>query len=427
VWGPLVGSTAKGQHLALRWTAHDPDATNFALLDLEAATSAAEALTVAPRAGIPIQNFVVADSAGAIGWTLAGRLPQRFGYDGRLPVTWAFGDRRWDGFVAPEDVPTVFLPAGTATGAANRSAIAPESLASPHHLFTANQRLFGGELLTLLGDGGYHTGMRAGRVKTLLSALPERSKARDLLAIQLDDRAEYLDFWRTALTRVLTDDAIAEKKSRAALRQALEPWAGRAAPDSSSYRLVRSFRRQVCQRVLDPLFQPCRQIYPDFHYGNFHYEAAMRRLVEAQPDNFLTAEYARWDDLLLAAADAVVKEVDEAGLDPDEATWGRANAARIRHPLSRFLPKIFGAFLDLPADELPGDHNVPRVQGPSFGASERFVVSPGRESEGIFHMPGGQSGHPLSPFYRAGHEAWVRGEATPFLPGATAHTLTLTR
>jgi penicillin amidase len=66
------------------------------------------------------------------------------------------------------------------------------------------------------------------------------------------------------------------------------------------------------------------------------------------------------------------------------------------------------------------------VQTPTHGASERFVVSPGREDEGIFHMPGGQSGHPRSPFYRAGHEAWVKGEATPFLPGPAQHTLTLT-
>jgi penicillin amidase len=60
-----------------------------------------------------------------------------------------------------------------------------------------------------------------------------------------------------------------------------------------------------------------------------------------------------------------------------------------------------------------------------FGASERFVVSPGLEREGYLHMPGGQSGHPLSPFYRAGHEAWVRGEPTPFLPGPARYTLKL--
>jgi penicillin amidase len=40
-------------------------------------------------------------------------------------------------------------------------------------------------------------------------------------------------------------------------------------------------------------------------------------------------------------------------------------------------------------------------------------------------MPGGQSGHPLSPFYRAGFAAWAQGEATPFLPGPAAHALIL--
>ena len=75
---------------------------------------------------------------------------------------------------------------------------------------------------------------------------------------------------------------------------------------------------------------------------------------------------------------------------------------------------------------LPGDANMPRVQTPSFGASERFAVSPGREEQGYMQMPGGQSGHPLSPFYRAGHLAWENGEPTPFLPGPPAHHLTLT-
>jgi len=68
---------------------------------------------------------------------------------------------------------------------------------------------------------------------------------------------------------------------------------------------------------------------------------------------------------------------------------------------------------------------MPRVQHVDFGASERMVVSPGREQLGYFHMPGGESGHPLSPHYRDGHEAWARGLPTPFLPGETVHVMTL--
>ena len=81
----------------------------------------------------------------------------------------------------------------------------------------------------------------------------------------------------------------------------------------------------------------------------------------------------------------------------------------------------------MPAEMLPGDKDMPRVQGASFGASERFAVSPGHEVDAYFEMPGGQSGHPLSPYYRRGHERWARGEPpAPFLPGQAAHTLTLT-
>jgi penicillin amidase len=55
-----------------------------------------------------------------------------------------------------------------------------------------------------------------------------------------------------------------------------------------------------------------------------------------------------------------------------------------------------------------------------------MAVSPGREHEGVLHMPGGQSGHPLSPHYSDQHRAWVTGDPLPFLPGAPIARLTLT-
>jgi penicillin G amidase len=65
------------------------------------------------------------------------------------------------------------------------------------------------------------------------------------------------------------------------------------------------------------------------------------------------------------------------------------------------------------------------VQGLRYSASERLAVSPGHEEAGYFHMPVGQSGHPLSPYYRKGHEAWEEGRPTPFLPGPAVHRLRL--
>lgn len=89
------------------------------------------------------------------------------------------------------------------------------------------------------------------------------------------------------------------------------------------------------------------------------------------------------------------------------------------------MPALLARRLCMPADELRGDRIVPRVAAPAFGASQRMVVAPGREQDGLAHMPGGQGGHPLSPFRGAGHDDWVHGRPTPFLPGPARYTLTL--
>ena len=123
----------------------------------------------------------------------------------------------------------------------------------------------------------------------------------------------------------------------------------------------------------------------------------------------MTENYDDWRGLLLSAVDdniAFFEDNFDDGLD--RRTWGERNTAAIRHPLSRAVPFLSG-WLDMPAEPLPGDANLPRAQGPSFGASERFAVSPGHESGGILHMPAGQSGHPMSDFYRVGHDDWVDG------------------
>jgi len=405
-WGPVIGTNADKRDLALKWVAHNSDAANFDLFALEDAQTVQQAIDIAHRAGIPAQNFIVADSSGTIGWTIAGHLPKRVGFDGRLPVSWSFGDRKWDGFLAPAELPTLIAPADG-------------------RLWSGNQRMFGGETLRLLGDGGYEHPMRAGRIRDDLTPLG-KATPRDLLAVQLDSGAPYLERWHQLLLRVITPDAVAKDKDRAKLRAAAETWAGRASVDSVSYRLVAGFRKHVVDRVLPVVFEPCYDVYPDFSYRRFHYEPALWEMVNQKPPHLLGQDYASWDDLLLAAVDDVIKDIDAEHVAIARATWGRHNAAQIRHPLSRFFPGPLGRWLDLPADPLPGDNNMPRVQSPAAGASERFVVSPGRETEGIFEMPGGESGHPLSPYYRAGHKAWVEGEATPFLPGPTVHTLTLT-
>ncbi len=406
VWGPLIDDREESRHpLAYRWLAHDPAATNFQLLRLAAARDVEDALAIVHRVGIPAENCLLADSAGRIAWTIAGRLPRRVGFDGRFPVQWTFGDRGWDGLVPPDEIPVVRQPASGM-------------------LWSANNRPLGGATGALIGDGAPANPLRAAQIRDDLAPLA-RATPRDLLAVQLDDRGRYLDPWQQLLLATLTPEATAQKKDRAELRALVEQWDGRARVESVSYRLVRAFRGKVIDLALTPIFAPCSEEYERFDWRSFRYEDALWAILREKPPHLLDPAYANWDALLVAAADAVVTDLAKQGVPLAGATWGRRNTAHIVHPLSRALPAWLTGWLNMPADPLPGDTNLPRVQTPGHGASERLVVSPGREAEGIFHMPCGQSGHPLSPFYRAGHAAWVRGEPTPLLPGETKYTLTL--
>ena len=405
IWGPIVAADAKTRPLAYHWTAYDPAATDLEFIRLETAQTSAEAVAAAHLVGIPAQNFVVADATGAIAWTIIGRLPKRVGFDGRLPTSWRYGDRRWDGFLPSDEVPSVVTPASG-------------------RMWTANNRVVGGSALGLLGDGGYALPPRAAQIRDGLAGL-EKSSPRDLLAIQLDDRALFLERWQKLLLTVLTPDAVAQKPARAELRQLAEHWNARASVDSVGYRLVRAFRTRATDLALEPIFAPCVDAMPGFDPGRFHSEGAVWAMIQQKPAHLLSPKYATWDQLLLAAADAAVADIEKQGLPLAQATWGRRNTARILHPFGRMLPNWLAGWLNMPADPLAGDVNMPRVQTPMFGASMRLAVSPGHEDEGLFQMSGGQSGHPLSPYYRAGHAAWVRGEPTPLLPGPVVHTLVL--
>lgn len=406
-WGPIVNQDAAGRPLALAWTAHHPQATNIRMLDFETATNVEEMLLAANRAGAPVQNFVAADDRGRIGWSLMGQVPVRAGYDSTLPSSWRLPGTGWTGWRTPQEYPRIVDPAAG-------------------RLWTANARTIDADTwVAFLGDGGYDLGARAAQIRDDLLALPNAG-ASDLVKIQIDDRALFLMRWRDLLLDLLDQQALADHPSRVQARRAVEAWSAHASAADVGYRVTRAFRLQVRKDVFDALTAAARLKYPETRFTpSTQFEGALWQLVTQRPAHLLDPRYMRWEDALLASFDAAVDTLVKECGDIAQCTWGKQNTLRMRHPLSPALP-FAARWLDMPADEMPGDSAMPRAQGPQFGASQRLVVSPGKEAEGYFQMPGGPVDHPLSPFYGAGHEAWVRGEPRPLLPGKAQHTLRLT-
>jgi penicillin amidase len=107
-----------------------------------------------------------------------------------------------------------------------------------------------------------------------------------------------------------------------------------------------------------------------------------------------------------------------------DVTWGKVNKVDVRHPLTEGVFAL-SALLDMPRLALPGCSHCVRFADGKYGASERIVVAPGHESEGILHMPGGQSGQPGSRHYYDQQESWVKGLPTRFSDDEVLHRLTL--
>jgi penicillin amidase len=414
-YGPIIHAADRTQPaLALRWVAHQPGALNFGLSDFATAGDLSAALSVAQRTATPAQNLVIADHNGRIAWRILGPLPSRAASCiHTLELAQA----------APADDVAPQPPASCRPWVISSQLSPVLTSQTSHRLWTANARVLDGAALARVGDGGYALGARAKQIRDGLLA-KETFTEKDLLDIQLDDRALFLERWWTLLQEEAKRQP--NNASLKALADAGKTWEGVASVDSVSYRLVRAWRLAVHARIADGLTAPAQAaLGDDFVMPDLpQLEGVVWPLLEQRPVHLLSRRYATWDALLEDAAKEVRDDLADQG-PLAERRWGERNTAKICHPLANALPAFLKPKLCMPGEPLAGDGAMPRVQGPAFGASERMVVSPGHEADGIIHMPGGQSGHPMSPFWGAGHDDWVHGRPTPFLPGDAMHTLTL--
>lgn len=410
-WGPMLKA---GAHTyAIRWVAHDARAVNLGLARLADADDVASALTIGSMCGIPTQNLTVVDAQGSIGWTVAGPLPRRIPTHASTTALTDFPVRSndyrgWNGYLNPPEYPRVVGPPGG-------------------RIWTANNRQLTGVEQAKIGDSGSDVGARATQIRDALFAR-DRLGERDMLALETDDRALWIEPWRKLALETLDEAALDGHPQRAKFRSLVEQWNGRADADAVGYTLVRAFYSAFYEAWFGGLDAELAKTQPDLNYRHATSRSLAVMEALAQHRAWVPSRFDGWHAFALDRIDRAIEAVTRNGTTLEEARWGDRNRASIKHPFARMIPSWVPALesrLEAPRDPLPGDINMPRIQSPSFGASERMVISPGHEAQAIFEMPGGESGNPASPYFLAGHENWVHGSASPFLPGPAVHRLVL--
>lgn len=412
-WGPVIGTDHFGNMLAMRWVAHDPEGANLDLTKMETADTVYDALTVAATSGVPGQNLNVVDVRGNQAWTIMGRLPRRFGFteagiSPTEPADWSSGELGWNGYLSPSEFPRIVNP-------------------EDGRIWTANARIVSDELLDLVGRSDYALGARQQQIEKGLFARDQFTE-QDFLDIALDDRAVFLQRWQRLLLAVLENDESPGSAERSELAAYVAQWEGRASKTSVGYLAVKRFRERAIDHTVGAIYRQldsASNVFWPERVDNF-LEYPVWALVTQQPEQHLPLGYDDWDDFMLSMVDETLAIMTADGEPLADQTWGKANTLSIRHPLSSAVP-LLSRWLDMPEEPMDGDTYMPRVQRTSNGASERMVVAPGQEENGIFHMPVGQSGHPMSPYYDRGHRDWIEGRPSRFMPGPTQWRMTLER
>ena len=406
-WGPVVDRDGRGRRRALAWTALRPGAVDLGLLALERAGGVDEALALAQRAGMPPHNLMVGDAAGASAGPSPGGLPRRVGLDGTAPragpTAGAAGTAGWRRRRRRGWSIRRTGGSGRPTTGWSRARRWPPSA-------TAATR----------------SGARARQIRDDLRAR-ERFDERDLLAIQLDDRALFLARWRGAAARDPRRGGAGADPRRAEVRRLVVAWGGRASVDSVGYRLVREWRLAVLARALEPAFalrgrgrrrrgwRPPISSRPRGWAGGW---SPSGRRTSSPPRGGLAGAPPRRARRRAGGA---------AGgrAPPRGADLGRGQHRRHPPPARQGGARLLGGLLDMPADPQPGDAQVPRVAPPQLRrlGAVRGLAGP----RGARTLPDarGPERPPALAVLPGRPRGLGPGEAAPFLPGPTRHRLVL--
>jgi len=389
-WGPLRTKQYDRYDTAISWCAYSSDSFNLGLLNMEKVKTVLEGFKVCEGVRIPVQNCVLADSQGNIGWCIAGKLPEHKFY---RPKKSSEVICEYNQIMAEVYSKKIYNP--------------PSGL-----ICTANNKILPEQLI----PGCYLNPIRAYQIKKKLEST-KASFSTISKTIQSDNRALFMDRWYKLMLEVIP---LGEEWDE--LRRELGMWDGRCSKNSRGYCLIRSFREKCYNMVLKRLLSPCLARDPGLDITVCDFEEPVFKYLQL---NFFETSGKEFEELKNTLTTLLKEIVEEhSNCICNKLTWGSHDQTSVRHPLSLVI-KVLSPLLDMKGLPLDGDYFVPKVLSLNEGASIKLIVSFERETHAIVSLPVGQSGHPLSRSYRIFHKMWANDEYISLFPESPTKTLEL--
>jgi penicillin amidase len=430
--------------LSLKWDVYDPKSAGYPLFAMNTASNWSEFRAALRQWWAPTQNVVYADDQGHIGYQAVGYIPYRPGGLAGVPIS--DEQHEWQGFIAFDQLPSAFDPPDGILATANaRVTPNPNPPATP---------VAGAPVTTPAAPNGTpnaesgapqtpepgpEPGARTpapGEELTLEWGDPYRNERiwkwlqpkdhltqQQMLTLQTDIYSE-LD---QEIAQRLAYGIDHASRTDARLRQAadlMRSWDGAVTIDSAPAAIVASAKAVFYPMLLKPKLGDDWRLY---HWAESLF--AGEQILMNEPAAWLPPDYKTWDDFL---ADLVRQGLAQGGAPSDLRQWryGYAHPVDVEHPLYGLLP-WFKNWTGTGVQPQSGDTTTVKQVSRTFGPSQRFTIDWSNIDGATEDITMGESGDPLSGYYRDQWPYWYNGRTfvLPFtdeaVAAATAHTLRL--
>jgi penicillin amidase len=398
--GPIITPLIPHEHriIALRWSMYDVPDDNIPLFALDTASDWTSFRAAMSRWTSPSLNAVYSDDQGHIGYQAVGQVPNRPNGMTDVPIT--DSNHEWQGYIPFNQLPSSLDP--------------PNGI-----IATANSRMTpNGYAYTISDD--WADPYRNERIWKWLAGKDNLTSA-DMLTLQTDVYSAVDQELAQRFAYAVDHASNTDHRQREAAN-ILRTWQGRVSADSPAAAIVSAAKAAFWPMLLRPKLGEAWRLY---HWDEKGF--AQEQFITNNPQGWLPPGYATWDDFLAA----VVKQaLASAPLDLHHWSYGSSHPIRIEHPLFGRIP-WFRGWTGVGPLPMPGDTTTVLQSGPTFGPSQRFTIDWSNPDAATENVVLGQSGDPLSPYYRDQWPFWYEGRTfvLPFNDAAvqanTTHTLTL--
>jgi len=395
---PILGKESRP--IALKWSLYDTTLNSLPLYQMNVASNWTEFAAVMSAWSWPTQNVVYSDDQGHIAYQSVGRVPLRpAGLQG-VPIQDA--NHEWQGYIPFAAMPNALDPTSGFVATANSRVTTPES---PYPL-------------SLEWVEPY-------RAERIYKALQGRDQLtpKDMLAVQTDVYSEVdQELGHRFAYAIDHADGVDDRLRKAA--DLMRSWDGQLTTGSAAASIVTQARLAFWPLILAPKLGKDAENY---HWAESNF-AEEEIIMHGNPE-WLPIAYKSWDNLL---TDAVRKGMAAGKAPADVAQWtyGSWHVVDIEHPLAGFLPFV-SRMAGTGAHPQSGDTTTVKQVGLTFGPSQRFTMDWSDIDGSTENIVLGESGNPLSPYFRDQWNDWYGGTtfAFPFSPAAVhavaKHTLRL--